>query len=105
MVDYISTVSWCCMQKRGGFSRSKNLPRGINTARKFFRFRFSARIKISLQNAISTAYQGPRREKESTKNRGRKSRVRVPLSHVQTGKNLGDNVFPAPDCCLFQSSQ
>jgi len=33
-----------------------------------------------LQNAISTANQGPRREKMNTKNRGRKSRVRVHLS-------------------------
>jgi len=93
MVDHISTVS---------YSKSKNfravlIPRGRTSARKFIvcsintagksspavliqRGSLSARIRIYLQNAISTANQGPKREKMSTKNQGKKSHVRVPLS-------------------------
>jgi len=74
----------------------KPLPPSINTARTFFRFRFLARIRIYLQNAISTANQGPKREKISTKNRGQKSRVRVPLIVTIKGQSH--------DNCLLDST-
>jgi len=66
-------------------SREKHSPgksdsREEHTPGKSLQNRFSARIRIFLQNAISTAYQGPRSKIMSEKNRGQKSRVSVPLS-------------------------
>jgi len=65
-------------------SREKHSPgksdsREEHTPGKSLQNRFSARIRIFLQNAISTAYQGPRSKIMSEKNRGQKSRVSVPL--------------------------
>jgi len=59
MVDYISTVSWCCMQKRGGYSRSKKLLRGINTVQTFIQFQFLVRIQIYIQNPFSLLIRAP----------------------------------------------
>jgi len=80
MVDHISTVSWCCMQKRGGYSRSKNLPRGINTAQKSFRAvlilrgRFSISIFGANLNLFAKRYfyrlSGPQKRKNEHKNQG-----------------------------------
>jgi len=40
MVDHMRTVSWCCMQKRGGYSKSKNFRTVLIPRGSFFDFNF-----------------------------------------------------------------
>jgi len=46
MVNYISTVSWCCMQKREGYSKSKNFCAVLILRGSFFDFNFWRKFEI-----------------------------------------------------------
>jgi len=46
MVDHKNTVSWCCIQKRGGYSRSKNFRALLILRGIFFYFDFQREFEF-----------------------------------------------------------
>jgi len=88
MVDHISTVSWCWMQKRGGYSRLKNLPLGIKTARTFFQFQFFGANSNLFAKCYFYRLSGPQKRKNEHKKLRSKISCQGPFNNDFSSKSF-----------------